>query len=41
MPWWVLNFTTFPAFNLGFSVMFWAMMLILPLLILLFLIKKI
>jgi len=41
MPWWVLNFTTFPSFNLGFSVFFWALIVILPVLMLLFIIRNI
>ena len=41
MPWWVLNLTTFPSFNLGFSVFFWVMILIIiPVLIVVFLIKN-
>ena len=41
MPGWVLNFTSFPAFNLGFSLVFWAMLVILPIVIIIFLLKNI
>lgn len=41
MPGWVLNITTFSAFNLGFSVVFWVMIvLILPVIIIATLIKN-
>jgi len=41
MPWWVLNLTTFPSFNLGFSVFFWMMVFIIPVLIIAFFIRNI
>ena len=41
MPGWVFNLTSFPAFNVGFSVFFWMAIVMLPVLILLFLIKHI
>jgi len=41
MPNWVINLTTFPAFNLGFSVMFWALLVLFPIVAIIFLIKKI
>jgi len=41
MPGWVINFTSFPAFNVGFSLFFWGMVVVIPVLILIFLLKNI
>jgi len=41
MPYWVVNLTTFPAFNLGFSLVFWVMLVLIPILAVIFLIKNI
>jgi len=41
MPYWVITLTTYPAFNLGFSIVFWVMLIIIPILIVIFLIKTI
>ena len=41
MPYWVINLTTYPAFNLGFSLVFWVMLVLIPILVIIFLIKKV
>ena len=41
MPYWVLNLTTFPAFNLGFSLVFWVMLVLIPILAIIYLIKNV
>jgi len=39
MPWWVFDITSFPSFNLGFSLGFWILIQIIPIVVIMHLIR--